>query len=53
MGKSKQKYVHKVEEARDLNLGEMIYIGIISQNNPSSVVCKNLSLIQDSDTKHR
>ena len=48
MAKIKQKFLDKVAEERDLNLGEMIYLDIISQKKPSYGGSENCILIQDS-----
>ena len=51
MSKSKQKFLHKVEEEHDLNPGKMIYLDINSQKIPSYGGSKNWILIQDSEKK--
>ena len=49
--KSKNKFLRKVVEERDLNPGKMIYLDISSQKKPSYGGSNNFILIQDSDTK--
>ena len=49
--KTKQKFLQKVVEERNLKPGEIIYIGISSQKKPSYGGSKNCVLIQDADKK--
>ena len=51
--KNKHKYLHTVAEERNLKLGEMIYLEIISQKIPSYEGSKNWVIIQDLDTKQK
>ena len=44
------KLLYKAAEDCDLNMGEMIYIDIISQNKPSCGDSNNYILLQISDT---
>ena len=50
---NKHKLLRKVAEEWDLNPGEIIYILISSQKNPSYGGYKNWVLIEDSDTKQK
>ena len=47
IAKNKHKYMCKVGGEQDLKLGEMVYIDIISQKNPSYGVSNNWIFIQD------
>ena len=51
--KIKQKLPRKVAEERDLNLGEIIYLDLISHKKPIYGGSKNWIRIQDSDTKQK
>ena len=51
--KIKHKLLHKVEEESNLNMGEMIYLDLISQKKPSYGGSNNWIPIQDSDKKQK
>ena len=51
--KIKHKLPRKVAEERDLNLGEIIYLDLISHKKPIYGGSKNWIRIQDSDTKQK